>query len=359
MGGGFHTLRIRDVNPDTDEAMIVSFDVPESLSAAYRFEPGQHLILRGQVNGSDLRRSYSICNGEHDGQLRIAVRKVSGGVFSNWIHGSLRPGDPIQVMPPQGRFGLMAGVGAESGRHYLGIAGGSGITPILSIMKSVLARDPSNRFTLIYGNRSQKSTMFKEELEDLKNTYITGLALHYLFSREHTDTPLNSGRMTDEKLSEFLTTVIDPSDIDEVFVCGPNDVNDQAEIALRAAGILDAHIHIERFGVPSAAGAAASGAQAGDFDGARLVIIRDGLRRELEFHKDDGSILEAAAKGGLEVPFSCKSGVCCTCRAKLIEGEVRMERNFALDKKELAAGYILSCQAHPLTDTVVVSFDER
>ncbi|MEY4427235.1 MAG: hypothetical protein RL535_1533, partial [Pseudomonadota bacterium] len=245
--------------------------------------------------------------------------------------------------------------------NYLGIAGGSGITPILAIMKTVLAREPQSRFTLIYGNRRQSSTMFKEELEDLKNRYLTRLTLHAVFSQEHMDSPLYSGRLTQAKLGEFLGALIQPQRLDHVFVCGPHGFNDEADAALRAAGVPAEHIHIERFGVPvDAKGAAAKPtAQPGDAPQAMVQIIRDGISREIEFRTEHGNVLDAAAAAGLEVPYSCKSGVCCTCRAKLMEGEVRMDRNFALEKHEVEAGFVLTCQAHPLTERVVISFDER
>ncbi|WP_119157614.1 1,2-phenylacetyl-CoA epoxidase subunit PaaE [Caldimonas tepidiphila] len=356
----FHPLRVRDVRPDTDEAVIVSFDVPPELRDTFRFEPGQYLTLRGDVDGQDLRRSYSICAAPDDGELRVGVRRVPGGAFSCWINERLKPGATLQVIPPQGHFRVP--LDPQARRHYLGIAAGSGITPILAIMKTVLAREPQSRFTLIYGNRTQKSTMFKEELEDLKNRYLTRLALHHVFSREHMDAPLNAGRLSREKLAEFLGRLVDPKGIDHAFVCGPWSVNDEAEAALRDAGVPPERIHVERFGVPvpdAREAAALHRPQPGDAENARVVIIRDGLTREIEFRKDDPSILEAAGKAGLEVPFSCKSGVCCTCRAKVLEGRVRMDRNFALEKHEVEAGFVLTCQSHPLTERVVLSFDER
>jgi ring-1,2-phenylacetyl-CoA epoxidase subunit PaaE len=357
----FHPLAVRAIQPDTPEAVIVSFDVPPDLRAVFGFTQGQYLTLRTAIDGQDLRRSYSICAGVDDGELRVGVRKVKGGVFSNWINASLKPGDTIDVMAPQGRF--FVPLDAAEARHHVGIAGGSGITPILSIMKTVLAREPKSRFTLIYGNRQLRSTMFKEELEDLKNRYMTRLVLHHVFSNEHTDAPLNRGVMDRTKLGEFLHALIRADLIDHAYICGPFQMNDEAEAALLAAGVPESRIHIERFGValqPGAqVGAVVHAAQPGDAETARVVIIRDGLRREIEFRKDQPSILDCASSAGLEVPFSCTSGVCGTCRAKVIEGEVRMERNFALDKKEVAAGFVLTCQAHPLTESVVLSFDER
>ncbi len=374
----FHSLRVREVVPDTTEAVVVAFDVPPALREVFSFTQGQYLTLRKAIGGEDLRRSYSICAGVDDGELRVGVRKVRGGVFSNWINEHLRPGDEISVMAPQGRFFVPIEPAAR--RHHVGIAGGSGITPILSTMKTVLAREPNSRFTLIYGNRQVRSTMFKEEIEDLKNRFLTRLTLHHVFSDEHTDAPLNMGVMNRAKIGEFLASVVPASGIDHAFVCGPFQMNDEAEAALLAAGVPEERIHIERFGIapqgaiqgiaPQGAiqlpspqaqqvGAVIHEAKPGDAETARITIVRDGLKRDISFFKGQPSILDAASAAGLEVPFSCTSGVCGTCRAKLVEGEVRMDRNFALDKQDLANGFVLTCQAHPLTPHVVLSFDER
>ncbi len=359
----FHPLRVREIVPDTAEAVIVAFDVPAELREVFSFTQGQYLTLRTEIDGLDLRRSYSICAGVDDGELRVGVRKVKGGVFSNWINAHLKHGDVVNVMAPQGRF--FVAIEPLARRHHVGIAGGSGVTPILSTMKTVLAREPLSRFTLIYGNRQLASTMFKEEIEDLKNRYLARLALHHVFSDEHTDAPLSHGVMNRAKISEFLHSVVPAATIDHAFVCGPFQMNDEAEAALLAAGVPEERIHIERFGVPQPVGgegpvgAVIHEARPGDAETARVTIIRDGLKREISFTKDQPSILDAASAAGLEVPFSCTSGVCGTCRAKLIEGEVRMERNFALDKNDLANGFVLTCQAHPLTPRVVLSFDER
>ena len=360
----FHPLRVKAVEPDTSEAVIVSFEVPPELQQVFGFTQGQYLTLRHDIDGQDLRRSYSICAGLDDGELRVGVRKVHGGVFSNWINAHLQPGDTVQVMAPQGRFFVPIEPG--SARHHVGIAGGSGITPILSIMKTVLAREPLSRFTLIYGNRQLQSTMFKEEIEDLKNRYMTRLALQLVFSDEQTDSPLGRGVMNREKIGEFLNTLVPAASIDHAYICGPFQMNDEAEAALLAAGVPEERIHIERFGIalPSAASAGQVGAVVhealpGDAKQARITVVRDGLQREITFTEGQPSILDAASAAGLEVPFSCTSGVCGTCRAKLVEGEVRMERNFALDKNEVAAGFVLTCQAHPLTERVTLSFDER
>jgi len=361
MSALFHPLRVRAVQPDTEEAVVVSFEVPEELRPVFGFTQGQYLTLRREIDGQDLRRSYSICAGVDEGELRVGVRKVAGGVFSNWINEHLKPGDTLQVMAPQGRF--FVPIEPQAQRHHLGIAGGSGITPILSIMKTVLAREPKSRFTLVYGNRKLRSTMFKEELDDLKDRYLARLVIHHVFSDEHSEVPLSMGVMNRDKIAEFLQVLVPPQGIAHAYVCGPFQMNDEAEAALLAAGVPEERIHIERFGIAhkpgGQVGAVLHQSHASDAAKARITVVRDGLQRDFLFSREQPSILDAASAAGLEVPYSCTSGVCGTCRAKLVEGKVRMERNFALDKKEVAAGYILTCQAHPLTEHVVLSFDER
>ena len=356
----FYPLTVRSVQPDTAEAAIVSFDVPEELREQFAFTQGQYLTLRSEIDGQDLRRSYSICAGVDDGQLRVGVRRVDGGAFSNWVHEQLKAGDQIQVMPPQGRFFIP--VEPQAQHHYLAVAGGSGITPILSIIKTVLAREPGSRFTLLYGNRSLQSTMFKEELDDLKNRYLTRLVLHHVFSREETEAPLNMGRMNQAKVADLLKAVAPVADLDAVFVCGPYQMNDEVEAALLAAGVPAERIHIERFGVLPSAGSSAGAANPRseqDAKTAQITLIRDGLTRSFPFKAAHGNLLQAAEAAGLEVPYSCTSGVCGTCRAKCTQGEVRMERNFALNAQEVAQGFVLTCQCHPVSASVTLSFDER
>jgi ring-1,2-phenylacetyl-CoA epoxidase subunit PaaE len=361
MSALFHPLQVRSVEPDTHEAVVVCFEVPPHLRETFGFTQGQYLTLRKQIDGQDLRRSYSICAGLDDGELRVGVRRVQGGTFSNWINTSLKAGDTIHVMAPQGRF--FVPLDAQSHRHYVGIAGGSGITPILSIMKTVLAREPHGRFTLIYGNRQLRSTMFKEEVDDLKNRYLARLAVHHVFSDESQDSALNCGVLNREKIGEFLRQLLRPAGIDHAFVCGPFQMNDEAQAALLEVGVPEERIHIERFGlvprVDAPVGAVVHQPSPEDAEHAHVTIVRDGIRREFEFQKDQPSILDGAAAAGIEVPFSCTSGVCGTCRAKLLEGQVRMERCYALDKAEVAAGFVLTCQSHPVTERVVLSFDER
>lgn len=348
----FHPLKVREVRPDTDDALVITFEVPQAERDTFAFAPGQYLTLRRP--GDALRRSYSICAAVGE-PLRVGVRRVPGGAFSGWLHGTLKAGDTLEAMEPQGRFGAALG---KRPHHVLAVAGGSGITPILSILKSVLEGDARARCTLLYGNRQAASTMFKEELEDLKNRHLTRLAVHAVFSREAMDSPLASGRLDADKIASFLRLAGGAASVDEAFVCGPDAMNDEVPAALAGCGVAAERIHVERFGVPTAA-VAVPAASEGDAEGARVAIVRDGLTREVSFSVADQSILGAAERAGLDVPYSCKSGVCATCRAKLLEGRVRMDRNFALEKADLDAGFVLTCQAHPLTERVTVSFDER
>lgn len=349
----FHPLRLRARQPDGEHALVLTFDVPAALAQTFRFEPGQYLTLRAVVDGQDLRRSYSICAAAGDA-LRVGVRRVPDGAFSSWLHDSLQTGDVIDVMEPQGHFGAAL---SKQPRRVLAVAGGSGITPILSIVKSLLATDTQACCTLLYGNRRVASMMFKEELADLKNSHLARLVLHPVFSREIVDTPLNAGRLDADKIGTLLRLA---GRVDEAFICGPHAMNDEVEAALLAAGLAPERIHVERFGVPpTAADATLHAPQAGDATTATITIVRDGISRDVAFEPSDDSILAAAGRAGLDVPYSCRSGVCATCRAKLLHGQVRMDRNFALEKADLAAGFVLTCQAHPLTERVVVSFDER
>jgi len=347
-GTHFHPLRVSQVQPEGDDALVLAFDVPAALQEAFVFEPGQYLTLR---HGDD-RRSYSICAAA--GEVpRVGVRKVPGGVFSCWLHAHAQPGLILDVMAPQGRFGAVL---KRRPRHVLAVAGGSGITPILSIIKTLLAADAQARVTLLYGNRRASTTMFKEELEDLKNRYLTRLVLHPVFSREVMDSPVHAGRLDAQKIATLLRL---SGPVDEAFICGPHAMNDEAEQALLAAGLQPQQIHVERFGLPPGQAAASAVPQPGDASTAVITIVRDGLTREVPYGAQDSSILAAAARAGLDVPYSCRSGVCATCRAKLKQGQVRMDRNFALEKDELAAGFVLTCQSHPTTERVVISFDER
>ena len=352
----FHTLRVADVERETADSVSLTFAIPPELAAEYRFEPGQHLGLRVRLGDEEMRRSYSICSAPHDNELRIAIKKVAGGRFSAWAVESLQPGAAIDVMTPEGRFHTQ--LDRNHTKHYVAFAAGSGITPILSLAKTILAREPRSSFTLVYGNRRQSGVMFHETLEDLKDRYVARFALYNVFSRETQEVDLFNGRIDGAKVKAFLDTLIPAGTIDEAFVCGPASMIDDVEQALLAGGVPAVHVHVERFGTPATAAGAqvAAGQDAAD---ANISLTLDGVQREVDFHRAHGSILEAGLAAGLDLPYSCKGGMCCTCRARLVEGEVKMHKNFALEQSDIEAGYVLACQSYPVTARVALSFDDR
>jgi ring-1,2-phenylacetyl-CoA epoxidase subunit PaaE len=350
----FHRLRIKEVRRETPECVSLAFDVPAELASEYRFVQGQHLNLRATLDGEEVRRSYSICSGVDDGELRVAIKKVPGGRFSVWANERLAAGEAIDVMTPEGRF--FTPLDAARPRHYVAFAAGSGITPVLSLARSTLAREPGSRFTLVSGNRRLASTMFHEALWELKDRYLARFEIYNVFSREEQEVELFNGRIDAAKARAFLEALIPVDGIDEAFVCGPASMIDEVEGALVAAGVPRSHVHVERFGVPGAAVAAVDDAEAAE---ARVTLVVDGVRREIDFHRGQHSILDAGRAAGIDLPFSCKGGMCSTCRARLLEGEVKMAKNYALEPHEVAAGFVLTCQSYPLTERVVISFDER
>jgi ring-1,2-phenylacetyl-CoA epoxidase subunit PaaE len=353
----FHTLKVALVERETADSVCLTFVVPPELAAEYRFEPGQHLGLRMRLENEELRRSYSICSAPHDLELRIAIKKVAGGRFSAWAVDTLQPGAAIDVLTPEGRFHTQ--LDPANAKHYVAFAAGSGITPILSLAKTILAREPRSSFTLVYGNRRQSSVMFHETLEDLKDRYMTRFALYNVFSREMQEVDLFNGRIDGAKVRAFLDTLIPVATIDEAFVCGPASMIDDVEQALLGSGVAPGHVHVERFGTPSLTGEVQAAPPAEDAADARITLAIDGVQREVDFHREHGSILEAGIAAGLDLPYSCKGGMCCTCRARLVEGEVKMHKNFALEQADVDAGYVLACQSYPLTERVVLSFDDR
>lgn len=356
----FHRLRIREVRAETDDSVSVAFEVPQPLREAYRFVQGQFLTLRERVDGEELRRSYSVCVGVPDydtaGELRVAIKRVAGGRFSNWANEHLRAGLDIDVMTPDGRF--FTALAPAQAKHYVGFAGGSGITPMLSLIRTILAVEPGSEFTLVYGNRTVTSIMFVEALEELKNRHMNRLRLVHVLSDEGQEIDLFSGLLDDDRCAELLRTLVPAASIDEAFVCGPAPMMDAVERSLRAAGVARANIHIERFGTP-AAPAAPPAPVSDDTPRADVILIVDGKERRLRVPMQGPAILDAGLRAGVNLPFACKGGVCCTCRARVLEGEVRMERNFSLEEQEVARGFVLTCQAHPVSTRVVISYDER
>jgi ring-1,2-phenylacetyl-CoA epoxidase subunit PaaE len=351
----FHRLTVSDLRRESPDAVSLSFAIPRELADDYGFAPGQYLTLRTTMDGEEVRRSYSICSGPDDGELRIAVKKVDGGAFSNWAADELKPGDELEVMTPTGRFGVALAPGEE--RVYVGFAAGSGITPVLSLLKGVLAREPLSRFFLFYGNRSTGGMLFREALEELKDRFIERLSIFHVISGEEQDIPILHGRLDGAKVRVLLQSLVPAASVDHVFVCGPTGMSEEIEATCRDLGISPDRIHVERFvsglgGRPRPKAIVPVSAP----PKAHAALIIDGKRREVPVAEGE-AILDAALRAGLDLPFACKGGMCSTCRAKLVEGEAQMEVNYSLEPWELSAGFILTCQARPISDRVVVDYD--
>ena len=357
MSAAFHQLRIAEVRREIDDAISLRFDVPEALRGAFAFTPGQHLTLRTEIGGEDIRRNYSLCVAPHDGEVRVAIKQIAGGVFSTWANASLKPGDMIDVMPPHGSFTWAFAAGRRA--TYAGFAGGSGITPILSLMKTALVAEPLSDFVLLYGNRSSASIMFLEEIAALKNRFMGRLQVYHFLEDEEEDVDLFNGRLDAAKIAQVLGALVDPTAIDAAFICGPGPMMDAVEAGLLAANVPKARILIERFtaGRVTGAEAAANRVVEQAAEGRRVRLTLEGRTRSIIFDADKGSILDNARAAGMPAPFACKAGVCATCRARLVSGEVTMKANYGLSAEELAEGFILTCQAVPLTDEVELDFD--
>ena len=353
----FYPLPVSKVHRETRDTIAVTFDVPPALKERFAYEQGQHLTLRAQINEEDVRRSYSICSAVQDGALRVAIKRTPGGLFSTWANDTLKVGATIEVMPPMGHFNVPLAAG--NARHYVAFAAGSGITPILSIVKTTLLAEPHSRFTLFYGNRASSSVIFKDELTDLKDIYTERLTLAYVMSREQQDIDLFNGRITKEKCKQFLRHWVHIEDIDVAFICGPEDMMHGVSEALQEAGMPKQQIKIELFAAsipkhqhkPRQLDAAAR-------NETEVTVIMDGNHTSFTMDKDKESILDAGLRAGIDMRYSCKGGVCSTCRCKLIDGKVDMDVNYALEDYEIARGFVLSCQSFPVTDRVVVDFDQ-
>jgi ring-1,2-phenylacetyl-CoA epoxidase subunit PaaE len=362
----FHDLRVTHISPEAANAVAVTLGVPNELKDTFAFTPGQFVTVRTDIQGQDVRRSYSICSTRRDlsdrGQLSLGIRPVEGGVFSNWAASELQVGHTLSVMPPQGRFTIHK----PRAIHRVGFAAGSGITPILSIIASTLEEDANSKFTLVYGNRRMSSVMFNESLQDLKDRYASRLTLIHILSRQAQEVPLLEGRIDGDKVRAIVQTLLPIGSMDEVFICGPEAMIEATEQALLDQGLRADRIHTERFSSPTADAPPITARQvAGPShleEGARgeveLTVILDGKPHPMRMAKHQ-KILDIALHAGLDLPWSCKGGVCCTCRAKVMEGAVQMERNFTLEPWEMEQGFVLSCQALPTTDRVTLSYDER
>lgn len=355
----FHTLTIQDVQEETADCHSIAFEVPDNLKEQYQFIQGQYLTLKADIDGEDVRRSYSICSSPNDGELRVAVKQVPNGKFSTYANNRLKKGDQLEVMTPTGKF--YTELNPEQVKHYVGFAAGSGITPILSILKAVLETEPESCFTLFYGNKNTGSIIFKENIEALKNKYMERLTVHYFLSREILDAPLMNGRIDREKCDDILNGLLDVENIDECFSCGPESMIFAVRDALVEKGFDQEKIHFELFTSPlgKLGGERKLKVEEQDKDKVSEITVNlDGKAFRFDLPYGTENLLDAALKQGADLPFACKGGVCCTCRAKVLEGQVDMVVNYALEKDEVEAGFILTCQAYPKTEKVVIDFDE-
>lgn len=357
----FHELTVKEVRRETEDTVSVHFDVPEDLKDTFTFIQGQYLTLRKEINGEDVRRSYSICSGVHDGELRVAIKKVEGGRFSTYANESLQAGDTLEVMPPMGKFYVE--LDGSQQRQHVGFAAGSGITPMLSLIKTTLVSEPESTFTLFYVNRTSASIIFRDELEDLKDRYMSRLRIFHLLTREPSEIPLLGGRIDEERCGQLCKAFLDVEDTDAFFVCGPEPMIHAVKDQLKALKVPEDRIHFELFTSPAAGTLqqkthVKKTAHNAD-DKSTVQIVLDGSTIQFDLDYDGDNILDAALGKGADLPFSCKGGVCCTCRAKLVEGEVDMDVNYSLEPDEVERGFILTCQAHPRSEKVVVDFDQQ
>jgi len=361
----FHDLPVSNITPEAAGAVAITFKVPEDLRSGFNFKAGQFLTLRASIDGNDVRRSYSISSSQNsylqNGTLEVGIRPVQGGVFSNWAASQLKVGDVLRVMPADGRFIVQR----PRAIHRVGFAAGSGITPILSILASTLEEQKESKFTLVYGNRRMDSVMFNEALQDLKDRYPNRLTLIHVLSRQAQEVPLLEGRIDEAKVKEIVSSLLPAASMDEVFICGPEAMIEATEKALLEVGVPARNIRTERFTSPTLEALPADARKQvvlghapeskGDVS---LTVVLDGKKHQMQMSSTD-KILDVALAAGLDLPYSCKGGVCCTCRAKVMQGSVVMEKNFTLEKWEAEQGFVLSCQAKPTSKEVVMSFDER
>jgi ring-1,2-phenylacetyl-CoA epoxidase subunit PaaE len=357
MSVGFHTLTIAEMVPETAEARSIRFAVPEELRETFKFKPGQHLTLKAEIAGEEIRRNYSLCVAPQDDRVMVTVKRIAGGVFSNWANDNLAPGMAIEVMAPHGSFTW--DFDPAHANHYVGFAGGSGITPVMSLLKTALLTEPESRFTLFYGNRDSSSVIFLEALAQLKNRFMDRLQVHHFLAEEAEEFELFNGMLDRAKCDDILATLIEPAEVAAFFICGPGPMMDAAEEALTARGVDRDRIHLERFtaGRPSAALEAQMQALTQEAAGLTMLVTLDGRKRRVAFDAAAGNILDSARASGLPAPFACKAGVCATCRARVVSGEVEMAARYGLTDEEVAAGYVLTCQSVPKGDGVELDYD--
>ncbi len=356
MAEHFHALRVAEVVRETEDANSIRFDVPDELKAAFAFKAGQHVTLRADIAGEEVRRNYSLCVAPSEGVVKVTVKRIAGGAFSNWVGDVLRAGDTLEVMTPHGSFTTQ--FEASQARRYVGFAGGSGITPIMSLIRTALSVEPGSRFTLFYGNRDANSVIFLDALADLKDRYMGRFELYHFLSDEDGDVALFNGMLDRATCDAAIDALVDtPRDVDAWFICGPGPMMDAAEAALVERGVGADRIHIERFtaGRPSAAIAAHMAMLQQEAAGLTLSVTLDGRTKRVAF--DGANILDSARDAGMPAPFACKAGVCATCRARVIAGKVEMAARYGLSDDEIEAGYVLTCQSVPVGEGVAVDYD--
>jgi len=356
----FHKVKIKRIHKETPDCVTLMLDVPAELHDTFRFTQGQYLTFRREHNGEELRRSYSICSSPLDGEWQVAIKKVPEGRFSSLAVENLRVGDEVEVMPPAGRF--YTDLHPDHAKRYVAFAAGSGITPVFSIVKTILLTEPNSQVTLIYGNRGRNSIIFKEAIEALKNKFLSRLSVYHILSREQGDTDLLFGRINEEKTRQFLTKIIPPSQIDECFICGPEEMINGVRSALTAAGVAPEKVHFEMFTTAGGGKKPATLTQAHpagtDDKHSQVTVQLDGSARVLEMSYYGNTILDALLETGADAPYSCKNGMCSTCRARVVSGQTEMDVNYSLSDTEVAKGYILTCQARPTSEQVTVDFDQ-
>lgn len=354
----FELIKVKEVRRETADCVSIAFDIPTSLENIFSYKQGQYITIKTNINGEEIRRSYSICSSPLDKELRIAVKKVPGGIFSTWANESLQKGTTLELMPPMGKF--FTELAANTKRKYVAFASGSGITPILSIIKTTLLTEPYSQFTLVYGNRNRHSIIFKEALESLKNKYMGRLSIIYILSREKTDAPIHFGRIDEEKFQQLCGNILTPTTIDHYFLCGPEEMIFSVKKALEDSGVDSKKIHFELFTTGTKVKKINQAHESTKQEvKSHITIKQDGITFEFDLGFEGESILDAALKNGADLPFACKGGVCCTCKAKLIEGEVDMDVNYGLEQEEIEHGFILTCQSHPRTENVLIDFDVK
>ena len=352
----FHSLRVKNIKKETNDCVSVGFEVADTDKTMFEFTQGQYLTLRSNINGKEVRRSYSICSAVGE-DLRVAIKKIDGGLFSTFANDVLKNGDSIEAMPPMGRF--FTNINPSQSKYYVGFASGSGITPIFSILKTVLQNEPQSNFTLFYGNKNAKSVIFREQIEGLKNKYLNRLRVFHILSREFQEAPIFNGRLSAEKCEVFCEHLLDVKSIDEVFLCGPEEMILGVRDTFLAKGIDAKKIHFELFTTGAALQKnTKKEAQSTDNEILSQVTIKlDGKLISFPLAQNGINILDEAMEQGADLPYACKGGVCCTCKCKLLEGKVHMSINYGLEADEIEEGFVLSCQAHPRSENVVLDFD--